>query len=40
MKPGQDAAKPVPKPQTLFGLTLIMNIVALAIVRKYREQYE
>lgn len=25
---------------TLFGLTLIMNIVALAIVRKYREQYE
>ena len=25
---------------TLFGLTLIMNIVALYIVRKYREQYE
>jgi len=25
---------------TLFALTLVMNIVALAIVRKYREQYE
>jgi len=25
---------------TLFAITLVMNIVALAIVRKYREQYE
>jgi phosphate transport system permease protein len=25
---------------TLFGLTLVLNIVALVIVRKYREQYE
>ena len=25
---------------TLFALTLVMNIVALYIVRKYREQYE
>ncbi|MBZ4022024.1 phosphate ABC transporter permease subunit PstC [Rhodobacter sp. TJ_12] len=25
---------------TLFGFTLILNIVALVIVRKYREQYE
>jgi len=25
---------------TLFAITLVMNIVALVIVRKYREQYE
>jgi phosphate transport system permease protein len=25
---------------TLFVLTLILNIIALAIVRKYREQYD
>ncbi|MCB1903464.1 MAG: phosphate ABC transporter permease subunit PstC, partial [Gammaproteobacteria bacterium] len=24
----------------LFGVTLILNIVALQVVRKYREQYE
>ena len=24
----------------LFGLTLILNVIALHVVRKYREQYE
>ncbi|MQH89137.1 phosphate ABC transporter permease subunit PstC, partial [Escherichia coli] len=25
---------------TLFGMTLILNVAALFIVRRYREQYE
>lgn len=25
---------------TLFAVTLVLNVIALQIVRKYREQYE